>query len=64
MKHARRVIELEPDNYLHLSDLGYSLTQAGQYDEAERILLRAIELAPPDYEMAKGNLEHLYDVRD
>jgi Flp pilus assembly protein TadD len=55
---------LEPDNYRHLSDLGFSLTQAGQHDEAERILLCAIELAPPDYEMARGNLDHLYDVRD
>ena len=54
----------EPDNYRHLSDLGFSLTQAGQYDEAERILLRATELAPPDYEMAQGNLDHLNDMRD
>jgi len=64
VKHTRRAVELEPDNYLHLSDLGFSLTQAGQYDEAERILLRAITLAPPDYEMARGNLDHLYEVRD
>lgn len=64
VQHTRRAVELEPDNYLHLSDLGYSLAQAGQYDEAERVLRRAVESAPPDYAMAKGNLQHLYDLRD
>ncbi len=64
VKHTRRAVELEPDNYRHLSDFGFSLTQAGQYEEAEQILLRAIELAPADYEMARGNLDHLHDVRE
>jgi Flp pilus assembly protein TadD len=54
---------LEPNSYLHLNDLGYSLLQAGQYDEAETVLKRAMELAPPEYDLAKGNLEHLRKVR-
>jgi Flp pilus assembly protein TadD len=61
--HHRRAVELEPDNYLHLNDLGYSLLRAGQYDEAEEVLRRAVEIAPSDYELAKGNVEHLRKVR-
>jgi Flp pilus assembly protein TadD len=62
--HHRRAVELEPENYLHLNDLGYSLLEAGQYDEAEEVLQRAVQLAPPDYDRAKGNLEHLRKVRN
>ena len=61
--HHRRAVELEPDNYLHLNDLGYSLLQAGQYAEAEHVLQRAVELAPPDYELARGNLERLRTLK-
>ncbi|MFV1968587.1 MAG: tetratricopeptide repeat protein [Pirellulaceae bacterium] len=59
---VRRAVELEPNNYLHLNDLGYSLLEAGRYDEAE-VLERAVQLAPPDYDLAKGNLKHLRGVR-
>jgi tetratricopeptide (TPR) repeat protein len=61
--HHRRAVELEPNNYLHLNDLGYTLLEAGQYDEAEKVLKRAVQLAPPEYQLAKGNLEHLRKVR-
>jgi tetratricopeptide (TPR) repeat protein len=61
--HHQRSVELEPDNYLHLNDLGYALIEAGRYDEAERVLRRAVQLAPPDYGLAKGNLEHLKELR-
>jgi hypothetical protein len=54
---------LEPNNYLHLNDLGYSLLEASEYDEEEEVLQRAVEIAPPDYDLAKGNLEHLRKVR-
>lgn len=57
--HARRAVELEPDNYRHLNDLGYSLMELRCYDEAEQVLQRAVELAPAEYEMARGNLIHL-----
>lgn len=59
IEHARLADELEPDNYLHLSDLGYCLTEAGHYEEAEGVLQRAVARAPPEYELASGNLEHL-----
>jgi Flp pilus assembly protein TadD len=52
---------LEPDNYLHLNDLGYSLLEAGHLEEAEVILKRAIGLAPPEYEFARNNLELLHE---
>jgi tetratricopeptide (TPR) repeat protein len=61
--HHRCAVELEPNNYLHLNELGYSLLEAGQYDEAEKVLQRAVRLAPPEYDLAKGNLEHLLKVR-
>ena len=61
--HHRRAVELEPHSYLHLNDLGYSLMDAGQYDEAEGVLQRAAQLAPPDYDLARGNLEYLRKVR-
>lgn len=57
--HHRCAVELQPDNYLHLNDLGYSLLEVGCYDEAEELFRRAVRLAPPDYELAKSNLEHL-----
>jgi Flp pilus assembly protein TadD len=37
--------------------------QAGRYDEAEDVLERAVELAPPDYDLAQGNLKHLRKMR-
>lgn len=46
-----------------MNDLGYSLVEAGMYDEAEPVLRRAIQLAPPEYKLAKGNLEHLQRLR-
>jgi tetratricopeptide (TPR) repeat protein len=61
IRKERRAVELEPDNYLHLNDLGYSLLEAGHLEEAEVILKRAIGLAPPEYEFARNNLELLYE---
>ena len=61
--HHRRADQLEPNSYLHLNDLGYSLLEAGHYDEAEKVLQRAVQLAPPDYDLAQGDLEHLRKVR-
>ena len=61
--HHRRAVELDPNNHMHLNDLGYSLLEAGHYDEAEGVLQRAVQLAPPEYDLAKGNLEHLQEVR-
>ena len=61
--HHRRADDLEPNSYLHLNDLGYSLLEAGHYDEAEKVLQRAVQLAPPDYDLAQGNLEHLRKMR-
>jgi tetratricopeptide (TPR) repeat protein len=61
IRKGRRAVELEPDNHLHLNDLGYSLLEAGLLEEAEVILKRSISLAPPEYEFARNNLELLYE---
>ena len=57
-KH-RRAVELDPDNYLVLNDLGYTLLEAGHLQEAESFLMRSVNLAPPDFEYARNNLELL-----
>ena len=61
--HHRRAVKLDPNNYIHLNDLGYSLLEAGHYDEAEGVLQRAVQLAPSEYDLAKGNLEHLHKLQ-
>ena len=63
IRKERKAVELEPDNYLHLNDLGYGLLEAGQFEEAESLLKRSISLAPPDYEFAKNNLKYLYEKK-
>jgi tetratricopeptide (TPR) repeat protein len=52
----RKAVELDPTNYYHLNDLGYSLLEAKEYVEAEIVLKRAIELSSEDYEFPKNNL--------
>ena len=53
---ARRAEQLEPENYLRLNDLGWTLYQAGHLAEALSTLRRAVSLAPPDYDLASNNL--------
>jgi Tfp pilus assembly protein PilF len=56
---ARRAAELEPDNGVVLSDLGWVLVEAKLYEEAERVLEKAVMLSPSDYETARYNLKEL-----
>jgi len=58
LAHARKAVELEPDNAVHLGDLGWSLIEAGCLDEAQAPLRRAAALAPGKT-MAEGNLAYL-----
>ncbi len=58
----RRAVELEPRSHQWLNDLGFSLMEAGQYEEALPILEQATALAPPDYELARNNLADLRDI--
>ena len=60
VEQARFAVNLEPDNYIYLNDLGWSLVEAEHFDEAQTILKRAVSISPPDYELAKGNLEELH----
>lgn len=61
VRDSRKAVELDPDNHLHLNDLGYSLLEAGLFEEAETVLNEAIDLAPLDYELAQNNLDELYE---
>ncbi len=56
---ARITVDLEPDNHIYLSNLGWSLVEAEEYDEAQSVLERAVELSPSDYDMAQANLDEL-----
>lgn len=62
--HARRANDLEPDNPEHLNDLGWSLVEAGQIDEAEQILRRAIALSPETYRLPRENMAVILEKRD
>jgi tetratricopeptide (TPR) repeat protein len=52
---SRKALELEPANQKLVNDLGWSLFQAGQLEEAEEVLLKAIAMDPSD-ELARENL--------
>ncbi len=58
MPAAGIAVELEPDNAMHLGDLGWALIDAGRPGEAAVHLRMAIALAPGET-MAEGNLAHL-----
>lgn len=52
---SRKALELEPANQKLVNDLGWSLFQAEQLEEAEEVLLKAIAMDPSD-ELARENL--------
>ncbi|MBM3267627.1 MAG: tetratricopeptide repeat protein [Candidatus Sericytochromatia bacterium] len=54
---SRRALEIEPDNQKFVSDLGFTLIEAGQLEEAEKELLRAVAMDPKDGRAA-ANLEY------
>ena len=59
----RRADALEPDNYEHLNDLGYTLLEAGKLDEAEAAPKRSISLAAEGYEFPINHLGELKEKR-
>jgi len=59
VKKHRYAVVVEPNNYKHLNDHGYSLLEAGKFEEAEQFLIKSISLAPKDYEFHHNNLKDL-----
>jgi Flp pilus assembly protein TadD len=57
--HARRAVEIDPENHEHLNALGWTLTLAACYDEAEDVLKKAVAASPPGDVLAKNNLAYL-----
>lgn len=55
----RRALALDPNNYHLLNDLGWALTESGQFAEAEALLEKARHLAPPGDDLARNNLEDM-----
>jgi len=52
---SRTACEIEPENQTLVNDLGWSLYQAGQLEEARQVLERAVAMNPSD-ELAAENL--------
>lgn len=61
--HLREVVKAEPDNLDAHIDLGISYTSKGFYEEAEKALLRALELDEGDI-MANYHLAALRSAQD
>ena len=61
LEAVQRAIDLEPDNAVHLSDLGWTLVLAERYQEAETTLLRALELDPSN-QNASANLNYCREM--
>lgn len=59
---SRKALDLEPDRQDLANDLGWVLFEAGQLEEAERLLLRAVALDPSD-ELARENLRRCQAAR-
>ena len=60
---GQRAIELDPENPVFLSDLGWTMFLAEQYRNAEALFLRALEI-DPENENARMNLEYTRDMLD
>ena len=60
MLHARRAAELDPSSEV-LSDLGWSLIEAGEYGEARKVLNDSIALKPEN-DRARANLGYLESI--
>jgi Flp pilus assembly protein TadD len=50
-------LALDPNNYHLLNDLGWTLSESGQFAEAEALLEKAIDVAPPGDDLARNNLK-------
>jgi tetratricopeptide (TPR) repeat protein len=60
IEEARICVDLDPENYRYLTDLGWTLVEAKEYDEAQTVLEKAVDLSPLDYDLARKNLEELH----
>jgi uncharacterized protein HemY len=56
---VRKALVRWPDDPTLLNDLGWSLVLCKEWDEAEKVLERAAQLAAPDYEFPRNNLKEL-----
>lgn len=59
LEEARITVRISPENHVYLTDLGWTLVEAILYDEAQSVLEHAAKVAPPEYDLARNNLEEL-----
>ncbi len=56
---ARKAVACAPRDSHHVSHLGWTLAEAGQYAEARVYLHKAVKRAPPGYTTHQNNLAEL-----
>ncbi len=53
---SKEALEIEPDNPEFVNDLGWSIFQAGRFEEAREVLRKATDM-DPNYNLARENLK-------
>jgi tetratricopeptide (TPR) repeat protein len=52
-----RAVANAPNNYSVLNDYGWGLAELGRFDEAQKALEKAVQLAPATYDLPANNLK-------
>ena len=53
----------DPNNYSVLNDYGWGLAELSRFDEAQKALEKAVQLAPAAYDLPANNLKLLQQLR-
>jgi len=59
IRKERRAVELEPNNYFHLNDLGTLFSKRAFSKRQKPCSSRSLSLAPPEYEFARTTWSYL-----
>jgi Flp pilus assembly protein TadD len=59
-----RAVANAPKNYSVLNDYGWGLAELGRFDEAQKALEKAVQLAPASYDLPANNLKRLQHLRE
>ncbi len=59
-----RAVANAPNNYSVLNDYSWGLAELGRFDEAQKALEKAAQLAPANYDLPANNLKRLQQLRE
>ena len=62
VRWAKKSVQLSPDNYIFINDLGYWLMAARRFKDAEIVLQQVITRFPGNSKRAKNNLKLLHSM--